>query len=227
MEVKEINSQSELEAFLAAARPATFLNSWNWGAFEIAMGHKLWRLGAYESGTLVAVVTMTKITARRGTFLAWHHGPVIHPKQFARTQEIVQLFRDHSVQAAAGENCHFIRVSSIIADTPEHEGIFKELGFRNAPIHLHSEHTSVIDVTRSEEEMMKCMRKNTRYAIRKAEKDGVEIIQSADMGDFEKFWAIYMDTVKRQHFTPFSRKYLENEFRTFLQNGQALIWFGK
>ncbi|MDD4988934.1 MAG: peptidoglycan bridge formation glycyltransferase FemA/FemB family protein [Candidatus Pacebacteria bacterium] len=227
MEVREINSKEELEEFLSRVKPATFLISWNWGEFEKRMGNSLWRLGVYDSEKLIAVASITKVVARRGTFFAWHHSPVIDPVYSGKISEILKALKDTSVAIGKKENCHFIRVSSILSDSPAHSKIFTELGFRNAPIHLHSEHTSVLSLLKSEDELQSGMRKNTRYAIRKAAKDGVLIESSKSIIDFEKFWSIYMDTVKRQNFTPFSRKYLENEFKTFLENGQALLWFGK
>jgi len=232
MEAKSIDSRPELEEFLKRIKPHTFLASWGWGEFEEMSGRKAWRIGvyAYDGATLVAAATITKTVAKRGTFLVWHHGPVIDPVfagQPGKTEEIVKLLRDKSIEIARAEKCDFIRVSTTLFNTPENRAIFAKLGFRDAPIHLHSELGWVLDLALSEEDLMKGMRKNTRYAIRKAEKDGVEIVHSSDMADFEKFWSIYMDTVVRQKFTPYSEKYLRGEFETFMKAGQALLWFGK
>ncbi len=243
MEIREIKSREELENFLKRIKPHTFLASWGWGEFEEMSGRKSWRLGAYESGSLIASATVSKTVARRGTFLVWHHGPVVDPLFLNKTEEIVKALRDESVRIAKEEKCDFIRVSTTLSNTPDNQQIFKSLGFREAPIHLHSELGWVLelefsareihvggapaDVKKSEEELLQAMRKNTRYAIRKAEKDGIEIVSSSDMADFEKFWSIYMDTVTRQKFVPYSEKYLRNEFEIFMKSGQALLWFGK
>ncbi len=227
MQVKEINSKEELEGFLARVKPATFLVSWSSGEFEKQMGNKLWRLGVYDGQNLIAATSITKVVARRGTFLAWHHSPVIDQTYSGKISEIMRVLKDAAVEIAKKENCHFMRVNSTFSHSPFNAKIFSDLGFRKAPIHLHSEHTSVLSLLKTEDELQAGMRKNTRYAVRKAIKDGVEIESSKSMEDFEKFWSIYMDTVKRQNFVPFSRKYLENEFKTFLENDQALLWFGK
>lgn len=229
MEIKEIESQSELAEFLQRTKPHTFLASWNWGEFEQKSGRKAWRLGAYayDGRTLVAAATVSKTVARRGTFLVWHHGPAIDPLFAHKTEEILKNMRDYSIALAKKEGCYFIRVSTTLANTSENQLIFQKLGFRAAPIHLHSQLGWVLNVTASEDDLLKGMRKNTRYAIRKAEKDGVECVSSTNMADFERFWSVYMDTVTRQKFVPYSEKYLRAEFETFLKSGQALLWFGR
>ena len=227
MEIREIESQTELGEFLKRIKPHTFLASWQWGEFEEKSGRKAWRLAVYEDGKLIAAATISKTVARRGTFLIWHHGPVIDPLFSDKIEEIVKLYRDRSVEIGRAENCDFIRVSTTFENTDANREIFNKLGFRPAPIHLHSELGWVLDLAPSEDDLMKGMRKNTRYAIRKAEKDGIEVVSSSDISDFEKFWAIYMDTVQRQKFVPYSENYLRNEFEIFMKGGQALLWFGK
>jgi lipid II:glycine glycyltransferase (peptidoglycan interpeptide bridge formation enzyme) len=226
MNVKEITRKDELESFIRRIKPHTFLSSWEWGTFEEKSGRKVWRLGVYENNVLIAVATMSKTVARRATFLVWHQSPIIDPAFSSNLKKIVEELRNSSKEIAQKEGCHFIRVSTILADTKEHQELFKELGFRPAPIHFHSELGWLLDLTVSEDDLLKGMRKNTRYALRKAEKDGVTVTSSSSIDDFETFWTIYMETVKRQKFTPYSRQYLYNEFETFLSTGHALLWFG-
>jgi lipid II:glycine glycyltransferase (peptidoglycan interpeptide bridge formation enzyme) len=227
MEVREINSKQEVESFVALVRSHTFLESWNWGEFEKSMGHSVWRLGVYDGPTLVALCLVAKTVARRGTFLVWHHGPIILPSHLARAKDIVTLLKNHSVDLGKKEGCHFLRVATVFPDTPEYATMFRELGFRNSPLHLHSELGWILDASQSEDALLKGMRKNTRYALRKAEKDGIVVTQSASMADFDIFWDIYMKTAERQQFTPYSKKYLYNEFSTFIDDGHAAMFFGK
>lgn len=227
MEVRIINSKEETEAFIFEVAPHTFLGSWNWGEFEIKMNHKVWRLGVYEGNTLIALATMTKTVARRGTFLIWHHGPIIKPSSAASSKEIISVLKNFSLDIAKKEGCHFLRVSPVLSDSPENRAIFKELGFRDAPIHLHSELGWLLDITPAEDILLSKMRKNTRYAIRKAEKDGIKVVKSEDIKDFDAFWTIYIETALRQKFTPYSKDYVRNEFEVFLKGGQAVLFFGE
>ena len=108
MEIREIESRDELEAFLKRIKPHTFLASWQWGEFEEKTGSKAWCLGAYEGGKLVAAATISKTIARRGTFLVWHHGPVIDSSVIASTRS--NLLHSDSRQIAS-------RSAQIFADT--------------------------------------------------------------------------------------------------------------
>ncbi len=227
MEVREIKLQTEWQNFVDEASPHTFLDSWNWGEFEVSLGSPVWRLGVYEGSQLEAVAVFSKTVARRGTFILCHHGPVIGKSFTGKSKEILSALKTKTIEIAKDEKCDFVRYSPILTDNEENRKIFKELGFRNAPIHVHSELSWLLDVTKPEEEILSGMKKNTRYAIRKAEKDGVEVIQSQDINDFDKFWGIYLDTAKRQHFTPYSRTYVYNEFKIYLEAKEAVLFFGK
>lgn len=101
------------------------------------------------------------------------------------------------------------------------------MGFRNAPIHMHPELAWMLDITKPEDELLKDMRKTTRYLIKKMEKEGVEITQSGDPADIEKFWPVYQATVERQQFTPFKKSDLRKEFELFAEDGNAAFFFGK
>jgi peptidoglycan pentaglycine glycine transferase (the first glycine) len=227
MFVKEITSHDEWQQFINSVKPNTFLHTWQWGEFEKSLGRIIVRLGVYRENTLVAVAFFSKITARRGTFLLCPHGPIVTVSELEKLEEIIAALKTEVLKIAKKEHCDFVRISTLILDTPEHNQVFKKLGFRSSPIHMHSELAWIVDVSKSEEEILQGMKKNTRYSIRKAEKDGIEIIASTELKDFEKFWQVYMSTAKRQQFVPFSKDYVLNEFECFLKEQQAVLFFGK
>jgi lipid II:glycine glycyltransferase (peptidoglycan interpeptide bridge formation enzyme) len=71
------------------------------------------------------------------------------------------------------------------------------------------------------------MRKNTRYAIRLAEKKGVTIEVSEDISDVKLLYDLQLETSSRHGFVPFSLKYLEAQFRAFSQNHQIQLFKAK
>jgi lipid II:glycine glycyltransferase (peptidoglycan interpeptide bridge formation enzyme) len=226
MQCKEITNQQEWNGFINEVKPNTFLHTWEWSEFEANLKRQVFRIGVYEGETLVAVSLWSKITARRGTFLLCPHGPIVAPQYKNKLEEILTTIKEKIVEIGKAETCDFIRISTLIVDTTEHQAIFKKFGFKDAPIHMHSELAWIIDVTQSEEDILKNMKKNTRYSVRKAEKDGVEIVKSESMDDFEKFWDIYMTTATRQNFTPYSYEYLKKEFELFFATKHAVLFFG-
>ncbi len=243
-EIKEVTDKKEWEEFLTSEKPHTFLQSWNWGEFHRLMDDKFWRLGIYEKNSLlitqgsrlIGVALVIKISAKRGTFLFVPHGPILRTSDVPnidgkiRTSDVQKLegFVDYLKNLARQENCSFIRISPILPLTPLNEKLFKDLGFRRAPIHMHAaELVWILDVSQNEEQILKGMRKTTRYLVRKAEGEPIDIIKSDKLEDLEKFNKVYEETVKRQHFIPYSRKFLERAFEAFQKDKQVLFFFAE
>lgn len=226
--VKEGIDQTIWNQFLATVTPDTFLHSWEWGVFNEATGTSVARFGVYEEDRLVAIALILTVRARRGTFLFCPHGPLIStsPDNGSATTEIIRALTAHLKAYARQQNAIFIRISPLLMALPFNQDAFVESGYRNAPIHMaHPELAWILNLEKSEDELLKEMRKSTRYSIKKAEKDGVTISASTNPADIETFWRVYETTVSRQHFTPFSKEYLAKEFEIFSRNHGATFFF--
>ncbi|MBU0546584.1 peptidoglycan bridge formation glycyltransferase FemA/FemB family protein [Patescibacteria group bacterium] len=228
MEVKEIQKKEIWEEFLEKCEEKTFLQSWNWGEFQIKTQNKIWRLGIGEENDLSAVCLLIKIEAKRGNFLFIPHGPIIQPQNEESKEEILKILLSKLKEFAVEEKVDFIRISPIWENSSENIKIFQELGFRKAPIHMHPELDWELDISSLEQEILAGMRKTTRYLIKQALKNSdIEIIQSQDIKDVDVFDKINQETVKRHNFTPFSSNYLKNQFSVFAPDNQIAIFFGK
>ena len=212
---------------MEAQAPNTFLHSWNWGEFHKKLGYKIFRLGISKKNGLIAVALFIKIPARRGTFLFCPHGPIFKARSLEERKTDIKKFLSEGKLIARKENCSFVRVSPLMEAADDNEKLFLSLGFRNAPTHMHAERSWILDLRPSEEELLKSMRKTTRYSIRKAQRDGVRIIQSDNPKHSLRFFPLYGTTVDRQRFTPFSEQYLTTEFEVFRKDGQAMWFFAK
>lgn len=73
----------------------------------------------------------------------------------------------------------------------------------------------LMDLTKSEDEILANMHKKHRYNIKLAQKKGVVVRESTDDKDFELFFKLYDETGKRQRFFSRSRNYLEMVWKTF------------
>ena len=233
MELREITNKEEWENFLLQRSEKTFLQSWNWGEFnkEGPEGYpgKIWRFGTYDKEKLMGIALIFKISAKRGTFLFIPHGPVINEALSGQDKkEILGLLLARLSDVAREEGASFIRVSPIFLDNEDNENIFNDLGFRQAPIHMHPEVTWELDITSPAEELLKNMRKTTRYLIRQAEKNpDIQIIKSDKIEDLRLFWPVYLETAERHRFVVFSENYLETEFNSFTKDHEVLIFLGK
>ncbi len=232
MEIREISDKNLWENFLTVGEEKTFLQSWNWGEFQKLSGNKIWRLGVYQENELIAIALTIKITAKRGTFLFVPHGPVIksniNPPAGGQKSKIITTSIEYLKDISIREKAWFIRIAPVWQRSEENVMIFKNLGFRDAPLHLHPELSWELDIRPSEEELLTKMRKTTRYLIKQTEKNSeVEILQSNDLEGLEDFNKLYQETVTRHHFTPFSFDYLKNELLAFKDDNQISIFLGK
>lgn len=226
LRLQEITNKNIWENFLLECKEKTFLVSWNWGEFQKMMGNKIWRLGIFENDRLVGVVLVTKIVAKRGTFLLVQHGPVGRHLPTARGLEI--LLKELR-KIAKEEKASFIRIAPLLERNEENKKLLRDLGFKKAPMHAHAyQATLKLDLTPSEEDLLMGLRKTTRYLIRQALKNkDIEIFSSKNIEDVETFNKLYQEVVKIQRFVPFSLEFVRNEFDVFAKDNQALLFFGK
>jgi len=134
MIIREIDDKKRWEDFASECAQKTFCQSWNWGIFNQSMGDKVWRFGIFENEQLVAIAQVLKIKARRGSFLFVPHGPLI---ALGDKKEIIKNILEKLKNLAKAENVNFIRFSPILEVSDSN--IFKDIGFRKAPIHMHPE----------------------------------------------------------------------------------------
>lgn len=229
--IAAIDNREEWERFLLRCEEKTFLHSWSWGEFRRKEGEKIWRLGLYEGKELIAVVFATRIKARRGTFLFVPHGPVLEKggeNCQSVKREIIKTLLSELGSTAKREGASFIRLAPVWKQEEENIKIFRELGFRDAPTHLHPEVTWELNILPSEDDLFAGMRKTTRYLIRQAQKNkNIEILQSKNINDTDLFYRLHRETVDRHHFVPFSLDYMKREFESFQVHDEIAIFFGK
>ncbi len=221
--IKEIKNKEEWENFLCLCLEKTFCHSWNWGDFNVSMGDNVWRFGVFEKD-LIAVFQVIKIRARRGSFLFIPHGPIFLNQG---NKEIMENILDFLKELGKKEKVAFIRIGSLFLKNEENNKIFDDLGFIDAPMHMHPEITWELDLNLNEEELLRDMRKTTRYLIRQAEKDkDIEIVKDTNKESLKGFEKIYKETAGRHSFVPFSDDYLEKELAAFSIDNEILIFSG-
>jgi lipid II:glycine glycyltransferase (peptidoglycan interpeptide bridge formation enzyme) len=218
--VKNIIDKEVWEDFVLAHSEANFLQSWDWGEFHKALNKDIFRTGFYNRNKLTGVMLSVIEPAKRGRYLTVPGGPIID----WQNKDVINVFANEIKQIAEENNCVFIRVRPQLKSDEFSKNIFKNLGFITAPMHLHAELTSQLDIIKTEEELIAQMRKATRYEIRKAIKENIKISVSKEEKEIKKFYDLQIVTAKRQKFVPFSYKFLYEQFRIFAKNGNALLY---
>jgi len=223
IEIKIIESATEWREAEALFKPHTFLQSWEWSLSQEALGQKIFRLGILKDDKIIGLAFFYFIKARRGSFLFCPHGPIIN---WQEADSVLPVLLKYLIKLGKKIKADFIRISPLAENSTTNQKIVKNLSFKPAPVHMmHPELSWMLDLTASKETILSNMEKRTRYSIRKAEKDGVEVISSTDQNDLDKFYEIYKQTADRQGFVPYTKDYLNKELQSFLQNNKIKIYF--
>ncbi len=221
--LRTVDSEKDWENFMSKHPEGNFLQSWYWGEFHKALGHKVYRTGFYIDNKLIGVMLSVVENAKRGKYLTIPAGPIIDWKN----KEQVEIFITGIRDIANSEKCVFVRVRPQLESSNLSKKIFSENGFVSAPMHLHAELTLQLDITKPEEELLANMRKSTRYEIKKAQSLGIKVIATDDPLELKDFYDLQVETSKRQGFVPFSYKFLEEQFKIFSGRGKAFLYTAK
>lgn len=220
IKIENITDKKIWEEFVLSKNETNFLQSWSWGEFHKALGRDISRIGFYNGNKLVGIMLSIIEPARRGKYLTVPGGPIVDWEN----KDLVSNFKHQIKQISKENNCVFARVRPQLKQDEFSKNLFKSLGFIKAPMHLHAELTSQLDITKSEEELMIQMRKGTRYEVRKAIKENIKITASTNPDEIKKFYELQMQTAKRQKFVPFSYKFLYEQFKIFAKEDKSLLY---
>lgn len=220
LEVRDIKDKSIWDGFVASHREANFLQSWQWGEFHLSRSKQVVRRGVYDEEELVGVYEGVVETAKRGTFMTVAGGPIADWQNQTAVEALTSDMR------AQGEEhkCVFVRVRPQLEESEKSLKLFKNLGFRKAPYYLSVEHAGVLDLEKSEEELLKGMRQRLRRALRKADKNDITVETSTDPADITEFYQIQLQTAKRHDFTYFGEDFLKKQFEAFAADDSAVLY---
>lgn len=218
---QSIESREQWEQFVLSRAEANFLQSWNWGVFQERLGKKVFRFGVFSDQTQVGALLAVKETARRGNYLTVAGGPLLAWEQSTEA-ELRDVF-SHLKTLARSEQCAFIRFRPQTLDTPELRKKLTAIGVRPSPMHLTADLTLQLDLTQPLDHILANMRKNTRYEVRKAEREKITTEFSKNPAEIQKFYEHQVALAQKHHFVPFSYEFLHEQFSVFAQDDQALL----
>ena len=120
------------------------------------------------------------------------------------------------------ENCIFIQLEPNIEKKSSKKYNFKNLVSSSRP--LLTKYTFILDLTKSEDGLLKNMHSKTRYNIKLAEKKGVKIVEDNSDNAFEEYLRLTKETTQRQKFYAHSEKYHRLMWETLrIQNSKFKI----
>ena len=159
----------------------SFLQSWQWSQFKESLGQKVWRL---QAGGFSCLIVKFNLSLGK-SYLYCPRGPV--------GQGDFNILLDKVKEIAEQENSIFFKIE------PE-KSLSLSSEFIKSPKQVQPSKTVILDISRSEDELLNQMHKKTRYNIRLAQKKGITTEQSNDKKSLSSFLKLLKETARRDKF---------------------------
>ena len=243
MTITQALDQQAWDAFLSRQQYRPFLQSWTMGEVYRDIGQEPVRIEARENNELIAICYAHVVPAKRGRHLSIPYGPIIDSSLSDEQKSEVLCALTHELQKLAKQfQCTFVRMSPFQSIINYQLSIIHSVP---SPLHLLAEHVWYVPLTtpdawtsemrqttydsRSEEEILKEMRKTTRNLIRRAEKDGVTIeVSTNPLQDLDDhFIRLHDETRKRHKFTPYSNAFFRAQVKHFAPRNECTVYLAK
>ena len=203
------------QSFLDSHEEANFLQSSLWAETNRLIGHKI--IVEHLPGDVYCLMIVKN--AKRGRFLEIPGGPLL---DWSDRQLVKECF-SRIKQIAKDHKCVFVRFRPQLLDTPDNRAILSAINAKPAAMHLHAQNTIIIDLDKSEDDLLTAMRRQTRYEVRHADKLKITIEKHSSEAIFREFHQVQIDTANHQHFIPPDLKTLLAEHEAFGDNAKIYI----
>jgi lipid II:glycine glycyltransferase (peptidoglycan interpeptide bridge formation enzyme) len=194
MKIVELTEAKLIENFLiknGTTSGAEFLASLDWADLSGIIK----TFGVYnEKEQLISILNVSRQIAKPG-FVYYYspRGPVISERDDEVWQFLINYFKE--------QGADFWRVEPV--------SVSSKFNFRKT-INLQPQQTLLLDLEKSEEELLAEMHQKTRYNIRLAQKKDIKITSGNTENDFNNFWSLMTATGERDDFKIHNQKHYHN-----------------
>lgn len=200
------------------------VQTWEWGDFQETQGHKVYRLGVFEEQKLISVYLLSfhKVPHTSFSIGTLLRGPKIdmdmieNVKKLAEKENAIFVkFEPDDVEKVYDNRYQLIKNKASLLNFPS---------LVSSPKVAFYPHSFIIDLSKSEDELLAQMSQKTRYNIKIANRYGVTITHSTNDQDFETYLKLLFDTTKRQGFYLHSQNYHRRQWSILKSTGIAEIF---
>jgi len=203
--LREITDKIEWEKLHEARTVSSghFLQSWDWGEFQASLGRKVLRFAG--DGSLAQIVELPLPLGRKYWFCP--KGPILGTGRWTVDNASVKELKSRARVAGAV----FLRIEPPENPTAKND----PLGVITVRT-INPSGTSIIDLSKTEDELLAAMHSKTRYNIHVSEKHGVAVgaWHVARGTSFDRIWKLFEETAKRDRFRLHPQGYYEKQIKT-------------
>ncbi len=193
------------------------IQSWEWGDFRKKTGVDVVRIGHFDGRKLILAYQLT-----------FHPVPILGQTigYFPKGPMPNKLMVDSLSFIAKKKKAAFVKIEPDV----EIENLklkMENLALIKSKKSLFTKYNFLLDLTKSEEEILADMHQKTRYNIKVAHKKGVDVYESIDDKDFEIYLKLYFETTKRQKYFGHTPEYHRLAWETLKPVGMARVLIAK
>lgn len=224
MIIKTAESKTQWDEFITSHKESNFLQSWDFYEFHASRGNKIVRkIAVSEKGKILGAYAGVIENAKRGRYMAIAGGPIIN---WNDKDVIEKIFEDIYAEGKANK-CVFVRIRPQLELSAKSSELMQKLTLKRAPMYLSVEYAGILNLEKTEEEILRDASQGFRRKLRKSEQENIVIEKSTDPKIAKTFYQLEVEHAKRQKFVPFSESYLTKQFKAFAENGEAVMYTAK
>jgi len=217
--------ESAWQAFLGATASGDFLHDWAWADVAAFDGQPQRRYLAEEDGAIVAIIAAQerRLVAGR-SFWYVPRGPVLdygHPKAGDRLRAVLVGLRE----VARLHRAIAVKLEPRLERGDAGLAHFERRGLRRMPDTLQVGQTRIVELV-DDEALLAGFDKDTRYGVRRAEREGVSVSSTTDAADTAPVDALHGlvgETQRRAGFPMPPRDRYRVAWRALAGPGRAVI----
>jgi peptidoglycan pentaglycine glycine transferase (the first glycine) len=215
------DDREKFNAFVASSPYGHIHQTFEWGEIKARSGWTPLRFLAEQDGRVVAAVSLLKTTRRGIPVLYASRGPIVDYANAGLAAEVLAKLGD----VARRENVLFLRVSPAVPKSDATTlGVLESGGFLRARKPLQHTSTTCLSLAgRSAAELLGSFHEKTRYNIRLAAKNGVEVRKGSE-ADIGTLHALLLKTGERQSVETFPPEFFADVFRALAPKGMASVY---
>lgn len=233
--ILEIENETKYDP-LVINENTPFTQAWFFGQWQETMGRKVRRFEIKKSAETIGFFQAIKYPMPFGqSFLYIPHAPVL--RNFSEGgdqlfQDFLQEFHKKLIEIGKEENATFVRF-----DPAGYSSASTGFDFYFRKVPTYAYHSSyfqpkfewILNLEKSEEEILGEMHPKTRYNINLAARKGVkiEIIDEGLEKYFDDFYKLLSETAKRNNFNLHPKNYYQNIFNRCDENKNAFLAVAK
>lgn len=197
MEFALVEDRTIWNNFVAGQTHAQFLQSYEWGEFQKKFGRRVWRVGGFIDGRLAAggQVVEHYLGLGQGYFYL-PRGPLILDNQILEQDSLINFIKEK----VANYGTVFLKIEG-------QPFLPKEKKFKVKTVKaVQPANTMLLDLSKTEEELLAKMHQKTRYNIRLAAKKNLNL-KIVTTESFSEEWNLLRTTGKRDKISLHPLKY--------------------